>query len=249
MFVDPESKEAAAAMAAVRTGDVETLKDLLSTNPQLSTAHFGTPSEGRTLLHILTDWPGQRPNCRETIQVLMDRGANIDAPFVGAHSETALHWAASNDDVESLDALLDHGANIEARGGVVGDGTPLGDARVFLQLQAARRLIERGAVVTLDTAATLGLLERVEALCEAEPPLNREATDRAFWNACHGGQLPAARFLFARGADPNAVPPWGTTPLDAATASKVQNDELVAWLASKAGAETRENKVTVDGGG
>jgi uncharacterized protein len=34
----------------------------------------------------------------------------------GSHDETPLHWAASSDDVEVLDALLDLRADIEAPG-------------------------------------------------------------------------------------------------------------------------------------
>ena len=45
--------------------------------------------------------------------------------------------------------LLDAGANIEARGGVIGGGTPLDDAWAFGQWNAARRLVERGARPTL----------------------------------------------------------------------------------------------------
>jgi hypothetical protein len=36
----------------------------------------------------------------------MVRGAHINAPFIGKHAETPLHWAASSDDVDALDALL-----------------------------------------------------------------------------------------------------------------------------------------------
>jgi ankyrin repeat protein len=45
--------------------------------------------------------------------MLIQAGADPNAPVEGSwHSETPLHWAASSDDVEALDALLDTGAGI-----------------------------------------------------------------------------------------------------------------------------------------
>jgi ankyrin repeat protein len=81
-----------------------------------------------------------------------------------------LHWAASSDDVEVLDALLDAGADIDAPGAVIGGGTPLDDARAFGQWRAAHRLVERGARTTLQDVATLGLMDRLEQ-CFAGPDL------------------------------------------------------------------------------
>ena len=37
----------------------------------------------------------------------------------GAHAETPLRWAASSDDVEVLDALVEAGADVEAPGSVI----------------------------------------------------------------------------------------------------------------------------------
>src|SRR5262249_57303167 len=88
-----------------------------------------------------------------------------NARFDGRHTETPLHWAASSDDVEVLDALLDRGADIEASGAVIGGGTPLADAVAFGQWRAARRLVERGAQSNLWQAAALGLMDRVRQLC------------------------------------------------------------------------------------
>lgn len=130
----------------------------------------------------------------------MNAGADVNARFIGAHNETPLHWAASSNDVPVLDALIDAGANIEAIGGVIGGGTPLADARGFGQWDAARRLVERGARPTLTDAATLGLLDRVEACFATGPASTPEEITRALWGACHGGQRRAAEYLFARGA-------------------------------------------------
>ena len=99
----------------------------------------------RTLLHIATDWPGHFPNTAATIRLLIAHGANVHESFSGPHSETPLHWAASNNDLAALDALLDAGADIEASGGLIGNGTALADAVAFGQWDAARRLISRGA--------------------------------------------------------------------------------------------------------
>jgi ankyrin repeat protein len=94
--------------------------------------------------------------------VLVNAGADVNATFQGHHSETPLHWAANSNDVEALDALLDGGANIETRGGVIGGGTPIDDAVAFKQWKTAQRLVERGAHVNFWHSAALGLIDRVE---------------------------------------------------------------------------------------
>ena len=49
-----------------------------------------------------------------TVTALVEAGANVNARrFRGSHEETPLYWAASSDDVEVLDALLDAGAGIQ----------------------------------------------------------------------------------------------------------------------------------------
>lgn len=229
MFIDTKDHRAITATAAIKSGDTAALTILLQDHPELVTAYLGTKEEGRTLLHILTDWPGFLPENTKTLQVLLEAGANINAKFAGkAHSETPLHWAASNDDVVMLDALLDAGADIDARGGVI-DETPLSDARAFLQLKCAKRLVERGAKVSLQDASTLGLVDRVRGFYEGSSLPSQHDTDCAFWNACHGGQLETAQYLHAKGAEVNKAAPWEElTPLDAAKRSKA--DELVLWL-------------------
>ena len=116
---------------------------------------------------------GTVPNVAATIAALVGAGADVGARFVGEHTETPLHWAASNDDVEAVAALLDAGADIDAPGAVIGGGTPLNDATAFAQWDAARLLVERGATVSPLDAAALGMTDRVADAAAAPAPSSR----------------------------------------------------------------------------
>jgi ankyrin repeat protein len=235
---------AAAVVAAIHQGKVDALQRLLSENPGLAQARISNPQDcsgaTRTLLHVATDWPGHFPNGAATVRALVAAGADVNARFTGKHTETPLHWAASSDDVEVLDALLDAGADLEASGAVIGGGTPLADAAAFAQWNAARRLVERGARTALWQAAALGLMDRVEKHFNGSPlapwsprgtPHGAPAPDEithAFWCACHGGQQAAAQYLLARGARLDWIGYDGLTALEAARRSKAE--VLVEWL-------------------
>jgi ankyrin repeat protein len=232
LTIDTRDPVAAAVVAAIHSGDLQTVRRLLREHPGLATARLGDDDRdgmSRTLLHVATDWPGHFPGGAETIAVLVEAGADVNARFRGPHAETPLHWAASSNDVAALDALLDAGADIEADGGVIGGGTPLADARAFGQWQAAHRLVERGARTTLADAATLGLMDRVRSSFTGGAVPSADEVSRAFWGACHGGQQRAAEYLLDRGADLNWIPPWERlTPHDAA--ERRGAGELVEWL-------------------
>jgi uncharacterized protein len=226
-----------ATVDAIRHGNVEALRRLLDANPGLASARIGPPDAcladtmPRTLLHVATDWPGHYPNAAATVALLIDAGADVNAPFIGSHTETPLHWAASSDDIDVLDLLLDRGADIEAPGGVIGGGTPLADAVAFGQWSAARRLVERGARTTLWQAAALGLMDRMASQFTGDPSPNRDEVTKAFWCACHGGQRRAAEFLLNRGADINWVGFDALTAIDAARRSDAE--ELAQWLRTR----------------
>ena len=217
----------------IRSGDAAMLEQLLREHPELAHARVADPGcrRSRTLLHVVTDWPGHVPDAAAKIRALVAAGADVNARFTGPHSETPLHWAASSDDIEALDALLDAGADIEADGAVIGGGTPMADAVAFGQWAAARRLLERGARTNLWQAAALGLLDRVrEELGLIQP--TREDLDNALWCSAHGGQRTTAELLLERGADPSWV---GHDELTAAAAAERSNaPELAAWLREQA---------------
>ena len=71
-------------------------------------------------LHAATDSTGHFSNGPTIVNRLITAGAEVDAPSrLDGHTETPLHWAASNNDVAVLDVLLDAGANINAPGAVL----------------------------------------------------------------------------------------------------------------------------------
>lgn len=224
---------ALAVTAAIHTGDTDELRNLLASHPGLAQATvFDHKRVRRTLLHIAADWPGHFPNGPITVAMLIDGGADPDVaamiPGREAVAETPLHWAASSDDVAVLDALLDGGANIEAAGAVFTGGTPMSDAVVFAQWNAARRLLQRGARTTLWQSAALGLIDRVQESCAAEPPPTDRDVTNAFWNACRGGQRETAEYLLQRGADPHWIGHDHKTPMDVARESG--SESLIEWL-------------------
>jgi len=210
---------------ALQRGEVARLRALLAADPGLATSLINS----RTPLHLFADAPGHRPHPAQVVAVLAEAGADLDAHAAGMwHHETPLHWAASNDDVELIDALLDAGADIEHPGSSIGGGPPAESALGYTQWKALRRLYERGATMNLSRAAALGLMPLVAELATATPP-DREELALACWNACRAGQLETARYLAGRGADIDWRAPWsGQTPLDAAR-DKHQR-AVVAWL-------------------
>ena len=233
LIMKASDAQAIAVQNDIQKGNVESLQRQLRENAALATATIvDRCGVSRSLLHIVADWPGHFPNGAQVVEILAAAGAEVNArvrlPDPNGHRETALHWAASSDDVAVLDALLDVGADIEAPGAVFTDGTAMSDAVVFAQWRAARRLLERGATTTIWQAAALGLLDRVSALCAHEPSPTLKDITNAFWHACCGGQLSTAEYLFERGADMNWIGYDRKTPSDVAAESG--SDALIQWL-------------------
>ncbi|HEV7766800.1 MAG TPA: ankyrin repeat domain-containing protein [Thermoanaerobaculia bacterium] len=227
MNLTPNDPLALAATSAIQAGRVEELQELIANNPDLVRSRV----EGRTLLHVASDWPGHFPNGAQVVTLLIEAGADASAampPKADGTAETPLHWAASSDDVAVLDALLDGGADIEAPGAIFTGGPAMSDAVVFAQWNAARRLLARGAQTTVWQSAALGLLDRVLVHFAADaPPSTRDVTN-AFWHACRGGQRETAEYLLQQGAELNWIGYDHRTPLQVARESGVT--ALVDWL-------------------
>jgi uncharacterized protein len=231
---EPETLPAHSALAvrlqrALERGDAAALNRLIEERPGISSVLLvdDNGDVGRPL-HLYANAPGHRPHPAEIVGALVRDGADIDAPVIGAgHQETALHWAASNDDVELIDALLDAGADIERPGSSIDGGPPLQSATGYGQMQAVRRLVERGAVYFVWHAAALGLMTELAELLADAP--SSDDLGGALWNAARNGQISAGQLLVEHGADVNWRAPWSDeTPLGIARAAG--QDEMAAWL-------------------
>jgi hypothetical protein len=220
---------------AIKGGNIPALERLLATRPGLAAEHItGRKGGTSTPLHFVTDWPGYFPSGPAIVRILIEADADPNARTSPGKPETPLHYAASSDDADVAEALIDGGADLEIPGGSI--GTPLDNAVGYGCWHVARLLVARGARVDkLWHAAALGLLPRVEELLTGEPPADE--LNEAFWQACHGGQRRAAGLLLNRGADPNWTPDYSDqTPMQVAAAPDTQRETLVSWLQERTGA-------------
>ena len=124
-----DDQTAAELRSAVHAGDVEAIQRLLRNDPALATARFiGRGGGTRTPLHLVTDWPGYFPGGPAVVRLLISAGADPNALTTshgsepGPGSETPLHYAASSDDVDVAEALIDGGRISRCRWSI---GTPL----------------------------------------------------------------------------------------------------------------------------
>lgn len=234
-WIDEDDPVASELRAAIHAGDVDAVRRLLTDIPVLATARFvGRRGGSCTALHKVADWPGYFPEGPRLVRLLVESGADPDALTTGPGrepgpgSETPLHYAASSDDVDVAEALIDAGADLETPGGSI--GTPLDNAVGYACWHVARLLVARGARVDKAWhAAALGLLGRLEELLGGDPPA--DVVSQAFWHACAGGQRRAAQYLLSRGADLTWQPDYAHgTPLDAATGRGTRQENVITWL-------------------
>src|SRR5690348_8261030 len=158
--------QAIAMIAAIRSGDRDSVRRLLDERPDLATARI---HGSRTPLHVAADWPGYFPHAPAIVAILIAAGADPNADTGGGKPETPLHWAASSDDVDVAEALIDGGADIEVPGGSI--GTPLDNAVGYGCWNVARLLVARGARVDKAwQAAALDMLSRLDTILGSDPP-------------------------------------------------------------------------------
>lgn len=114
-----DASMAVALVAAIHSGDIDAVQGLITKTPELARSPLGGQFKTRTALHAVCDWPGYFPNGPQIARLLIAAGGDPNYRDSEPHSETPLHWAASSDDVDVAAALIDGGADIEARDGSI----------------------------------------------------------------------------------------------------------------------------------
>ena len=212
----PEARFEAAADAIV-TGDIEGLRRLLHSNPEL--VHRRSTREHRaTLLHYVSangveGYRQKTPrNIVEISRELLRAGADVDAAADVYRGDctalglvaTSVHPQTAGVQRPLLQLLLDHGARMD-RLGLAGGHSPLVLACLHNgQPDAARFLADHGAPLDLEAAAGTGRLALVKSFFDPEgrllPPATHRQLQNGFLWACQCGHGEVALFLLERGA-------------------------------------------------
>ncbi len=203
------------AVVALDGGDLPELERLIAADPALVRERLDEPSEGYFrepyLLWFVAENPirhGTLPaNIVEITRALV-RAVEAHAPeSAAAQIAYALALVCSGRVVREqgvqlalLDVLVDAGA---------GPDGALVAALAHRELEAARRLLERGARWTLAAAAALG---RDDELARLAPTATAEEKQLALAAAAHNGQARALAALIALGLDLDAFAPVGFHP-------------------------------------
>jgi ankyrin repeat protein len=202
-IVDPDFRR---AVTLVDSGDAKGLRAHLHLHPDLVRRHVtlygGNYFQTPTLLEFVAENPSRRgtlpSNIAEIARVILDAGARSDRATISstiglaASSSVARECAVQND---LIDLLCEYGGDPNA--GVL-------PALLYAEFDAVDRLLARGAVMTLISAAALGCAEEVRRLVTGASDDERRL---ALALAAQHGRTDAVRTLLEAGVDPNGFTP------------------------------------------
>ncbi len=158
----------AAFFAACRTGEVETLRELLTGDPSLVRERA---DNGATGLHLAAEHPA-------ALRLLLDHGSDPNVRDKGDNA-LPLHFAAGGGPLESVRVLLDAGSDVEGAGDlhtmdVIGWATCFAEARRDI----VDLLVERGARHHVFSAAALGDVDVLRRVVADDPEAIRRRLSR-----------------------------------------------------------------------
>jgi ankyrin repeat protein len=211
---------------AAQNGNAAMLRRLLDAKADVNSAD----ATGDTLLMAAV-----RAGSADSVQLLIERGANVNAAEPDL-SQTALMWAARENNPAIMRALLTAGAKVDIATrvglkpavrppGAGGGSHGVGIVRSGVPPQG-EQLPAPGGMTSLLFASRDGLLDAARVLVEAGADLNKADPNgiTPLMMAITNGKLSVAQFLLDRGADPNATDWYGRTPLWAAV--EIRNLDL-----------------------
>lgn len=210
-----------AAVDAIVSGDVVSLRRLLRRNPDLIRAR-STREHRATLLHYVganavEGYRQKTPkNAVQVAKVLLEAGAEVDADLdYGSMRRryperdgsttlglvaTSCHPAAAGVQIPLLDLLLEHGAAVD---GLPGCWNPLLAALHNGRGEAAAHLARRGARLNLEGAIGTGRLAEVKRFFGADGRLRANATkaqlEAGMMWACQYGHAKVVDFVLKTG--------------------------------------------------
>ncbi|KAJ5461898.1 Endochitinase B1 [Penicillium daleae] len=192
----------------------------------------------------------------EVIRLLLNSGADINAPPGEVCGRTALQAAVERGYLDIIQLLLSAGADINAHPAAANGMTALQAAAKRGNLELVKLLLSSGADVNapsapvsgmtaLQAAAKSGSLELVRVLLSSGAHINappaeagtttfkaKEGGRTALQAAASGGNIEVVQLLLGAGADVNAPPAKarGRTALQAATeAGNLEVAQLLLW--------------------
>ncbi|QOY87441.1 ankyrin repeat domain-containing protein [Paludibaculum fermentans] len=171
LHLDPDVR---AAIAAVRSGDLAQLQEILRSDPAAANRHWVAgfaapqppPNDSIPLFCVseaVFRGTNRRGNEYELTRALIASGAEVEVD--GGQPLTS---AVSFGVLRVVEALLDGGAQVD---GVDGDGLPMGYAMHFAFQEVAELLAARGARLDLRFGAGLGRMDVVRGWFEADGSL------------------------------------------------------------------------------
>jgi Ankyrin repeat len=204
-----------AAASAIVDGDIKTLKRLLQLEPALVRVRSAREHRA-TLLHYVSanGVEGYRQKTPRNIvkitEMLLQAGAEVDAEadVYGGGSTTlglaatSVHPYRAGVQNELMQILLDYGAEIDHRTSGGNQQNAVWACLANGRGEAAAYLAERGARLTLTTAAGVGKLDVVEQYFAGSGKAKRKISEKelqsAFHFACLYGRTEVVKFLCNR---------------------------------------------------
>lgn len=190
--------------------------------------------------------------------------------MAGDHGKTGLHWAAESDRIDVARALVDAGADIEAR--TSWGASPLDWAATMGSTRVAEFLLSRGASgFTLIIAAALGKQREVEAIVESGIDLSShrrraaphtpddywpadsahilgDVLSDALYAAARNGHAHVVEYLLSHGANIDAKGVFGATALHwAAIHGHASTVELLISRGANLNLEDARFRATAEG--